>query len=781
MVKFGVGQPMTRVEDDRLITGHGRYTDDISFPGQVYAHLVRSPYAHAKLGAIDIADALAAEGVLAVYTAADFDAAGYGEVPNVAYAMVKNRDGSPMFKTTRPILARDRVRYAGDPIAVVIATSEALARDAGELVMADYDELPVIVDTQAAASPDAPVIWDENSSNIVYDWELGDEAALAEAKAKAAHVTRVELINNRIVVAAMEPRSAIGQYDEQADKYTLHAGSQGVHGMRARIAEICLKIPVEKLRVVSDDVGGGFGMKTFAYNEYPIVLFAAKQLGRPVKWTGDRSESFLSDTQGRDHVTEAEIAFDADGHILGVDVRTIANLGAYQSQFAAFIPTLAPRGMHVGVYKVPVLYNRVRAVMTNTVPVDAYRGAGRPEASYVIERLMDAAARELGIGPDELRRRNFVPAADMPYDNKPSLPFDSGDFDRNLTDALAGSDFDTFETRRTASASAGKLAGIGISYYVERTAAGMTEFARLEVDGDGGMVHVYTGQQSNGQGHETVWTQYVSSRLGVDVEKIKVHAGDSEVLAGGAGTGGSKAVYMATGALGVASETLIQKGREVAANELEAAVIDVEFRGADGDPVFAVVGTDKRIDLFSVAKIAETQADLGELSADGEYDQKGNTFPNGAHVCEVEVDPDTGTLEIKKYTVVDDFGTVLNPLIVAGQVHGGIVQGLGQAMGEHTVYDNESGQLLTGSFQDYWMPRADDMPFFDFKYNEIPAISNALGVKGAGEAGTVGAPAAFISAVIDALKPLGVTSVDMPVTPQRLWRVMQDAKQQAAE
>ncbi|MEQ9146502.1 MAG: xanthine dehydrogenase family protein molybdopterin-binding subunit [Parvibaculaceae bacterium] len=781
MVKFGVGQPMTRVEDDRLITGHGRYTDDITLPDQVYAYIVRSPYAHARLGNIDVEDAQSAEGVLAVYTIADFDAAGYGEVPNVAYAMVKNRDGTPMYKTTRPILARDKVRYAGEPVAVVVATSAALARDAGELVMADYDDLPVIVDTEKAASPDAPVLWEENGSNVVYDWEMGDEAALADAKSAAAHVTRVRLINNRIVVNAMEPRSAIGAYDAAADKYTLYTGSQGVHGMRARIAEGCLNIPVEKLRVISDDVGGGFGMKTFAYNEYPIVLFAAKQLGRPVKWTGDRSESFLSDTQGRDHVTEAELALDADGHILGVEVQTIANLGAYQSQFAAFIPTLAPRGMHVGVYKVPALYNRVKAVMTNTVPVDAYRGAGRPEASYVIERLMDAAARELGIGPDELRRRNFIPADQMPYNNRPSLPFDSGDFDRNLTDALARSDFASFEERRSEAASRGKLAGIGLSYYVERTAAGMTEFARLEVDPDDGIVHVYTGQQSNGQGHETVWTQYVSSRLGLDVDKIKVHAGDSEVLAGGAGTGGSKAVYMATGALGVASDTLIEKGRELAANELEAAVVDVEFRGSDGEPVFAVVGTDRRIDLFDVARIASTQADLGEFAADGEYDQKGNTFPNGAHVCEVEVDPDTGTFEITRYTVVDDFGTVLNPLIVAGQVHGGIVQGLGQAMGEHTVYDEETGQLITGSFQDYWMPRADDMPFFDFTYNEIPAGSNAMGVKGAGEAGTVGAPAAFISAIIDALKPYGVTSIDMPVTPQKLWRVIQESGRQAAE
>ncbi|MEQ9519486.1 MAG: xanthine dehydrogenase family protein molybdopterin-binding subunit [Parvibaculum sp.] len=780
MVKFGVGQSMTRVEDDRLITGQGRYADDVRMDGQVYAVLVRSPYAHAKLGEVDVSEAKAANGVLGVYTIADFDAAGFGEVPNVAWAMVKNRDGTPMYKTTRPILARDRVRYAGEPVAVVIATSELLARDAAELVMVDYDELPVVVDTAKAVDVNAPVLFEEHGSNIVYDWELGDEADIRAAKAKAAHITKVSLVNNRIVVNAMEPRAALGVYDPAHEKYTLYAGSQGVHGMRARLADGCLNVPVEKLRVVSDDVGGGFGMKTFVYNEYPIVLFAAKALQRPVKWTGDRSESFLSDTQGRDHVTDAELMLDKDGIILGVDVRTIANLGAYQSQFAAFIPTLAPRGMHTGVYKVPALYNRVKAVMTNTVPVDAYRGAGRPEASYVIERLMDAAGRETGLGANEIRRRNFIPAGEMPYNVRPSLPFDSGDFDRNLTDALAKSDYDGFQARRGHAAARGKYAGIGISYYVERTAAGMTEFARLEVDGENDLVHVYTGQQSNGQGHETVWTQYVASRLGVDVEKIKVHAGDSEVLAGGAGTGGSKAVYMATGALGVASDNLIEKGRAIAANELEAAVIDIEFRGSDGDASFAVVGTDRRIGLFDVAKISATQVDLEEFSADGEYDQKGNTFPNGAHVCEIEIDGDTGAFAITRYTVVDDFGMILNPLIVAGQVHGGIVQGLGQAMGEHAVYDDESGQLLTGSFQDYWMPRADDMPFFDVSYNEIPARSNELGVKGAGEAGTVGAPAAFISAVIDALQPFGVTSVDMPVTPQKLWRLIAQGKANAA-
>lgn len=780
MVKFGVGQPMTRVEDDRLITGQGRYADDVRMDGQAYAVLVRSPYAHAKLGEIDVSDAKAAQGVLGVYTIADFDAAGFGEVTNAAWAMVKNRDGTPMYKTTRPILARDRVRYAGEPVAVVVATSELLARDAAELVMVDYDELPVVVDTARAAESDAPVLFEEHGSNVVYDWELGDEDAIQEAKSKAAHVTKVSLINNRIVVNAMEPRAALGVYEAASEKYTLYTGSQGVHGMRARLADGCLNVPVEKLRVVSDDVGGGFGMKTFVYNEYPIVLFAAKALGRPVKWTGDRSESFLSDTQGRDHVTEAELMLDKEGLILGVDVRTIANLGAYQSQFAAFIPTLAPRGMHTGVYKVPALYNRVKAVMTNTVPVDAYRGAGRPEASYVIERLMDAAARETGLGAAEIRRRNFIPASEMPYNVRPSLPFDSGDFDRNLTDALAKSDYDGFEARRKDAASRGKYAGIGISYYVERTAAGMTEFARLEVDAEHDLVHVYTGQQSNGQGHETVWTQYVASRLGVDVEKIKVHAGDSEVLAGGAGTGGSKAVYMATGALGVASDNLIEKGRAIAANELEAAVVDVEFRGSDGDPSFGIVGTDRRIGLFDVARIAATQVDIEDFSADGEYDQKGNTFPNGAHVCEIEIDGDTGAFAITRYTVVDDFGMILNPLIVAGQVHGGIVQGLGQAMGEHAVYDEDSGQLLTGSFQDYWMPRADDMPFFDVNYNEIPARSNELGVKGAGEAGTVGAPAAFIAAVIDALQPFGVKRVDMPVTPQKLWRLMASAHVDAA-
>lgn len=780
MVKFGVGQSVKRVEDERLVTGGGKYADDFRLPGQAYMVIVRSPYAHAKITSIDVEDAKAAPGVIDIITGQELQDAGLGEVSNAAIAMIKQRDGSPGFKTTRHVLAVDRVRHAGNAIVAVIAETEMQARDAAELVMIDFDELPVIVDTEAAADPSSPVIWEENGSNVAYDWGKGDEGATDEALSGAHHVTKLKLINNRIVVNAMEPRAALAAYDKESDRYTLHVPSQGVHGMRDRIANDTLKIAPEKLRVITEDVGGGFGMKTFVYPEYPLALYAAKKLGRPVKWTADRAESFLTDTQGRDHVTEAQIALDEEGHILGIKIDTIANLGAYQSQFGAFIPTMAPRDMQAGVYKVPAIYNRVRAVLTNTVPVDAYRGAGRPEASYLIERLMDKAGHETGLGPAEIRRRNFIPSEEMPYDKKPSLPIDSGDFNRNLTDVLAKADYEAFAKRRAEKAKEGKLLGMGLAYYVERTAAGMSEFAQLMVDVEANVVHAYTGSQTNGQGHETVWMQYISSRLGLDAEQIVVHSGDSDVLPGGAGTGGSKAVYMSTGALGVASDTLIEKGKQIAANELEASLADIEYRGADGEPVFAVVGTDKRIDLFEVARKAESQTDSEVLEAAGEYKEAGNSYPNGAHVCEVEIDRETGAFHILRYIAVDDFGHVINPMIVDGQVHGGIVQGLGQAMGERTVYDTDSGQLLTGSFQDYWMPRADDLPFFETSYNEIPSKNNQLGVKGAGEAGTVGAPSVFINAVLDALRPLGVETVDMPVTPYALWQAIHGKGEKAA-
>ncbi|MEN6543649.1 xanthine dehydrogenase family protein molybdopterin-binding subunit [Parvibaculum sp.] len=779
MVKFGVGQPMRRVEDERLVTGKGKYTDDLALDGQAHAFMVRSPHAHARILSIDTEDAMNAPGVLAVWTGADAEREGLGIVASPAADMLKNSDGTPIFKTTRHLIARDTVRYAGDTVALIVAETLNQARDAADLLVIDYETLPSVADTAGALAPDAPVVWPEAGSNLAYDWSLGDEAAAGAALKQAAHVTRIKLINNRIVVNAMEPRAALGVYDATRDHYTLYSPSQGVHSMRNFIAQFSLKIPVEKLRVVTEDVGGGFGMKTFVYPEYPLVLFASRKLGRPVKWTGDRSDAFLTDSQGRDHVTEASLALDKDGHILSIEVDTIANLGGYQSQFGPFIPSLAPRNMQVGVYKVPVLYNRVRAVYTNTVPVDAYRGAGRPEASYLIERLMDQAGRETGLGPVEIRRRNFIPASEMPYHGGASLPFDSGDFERNLNDALVKADVAGFEARRAAAAKEGKIRGIGLSYYVERTAAGMSDYARIAIDGENGTVHVWTGQQTNGQGHETAWTQFLANRLGLDVEKIKVHLGDSDVLPGGAGTGGSKAIYLVTGAIGDASDKLIEKGREIAANELEAAKADIEYRGSEGEPVFAVAGTDRKIDLFAVARLAEGQADVGELSGDGEYNQKGNTFPNGAHVCEVEIDPETGVYKIVRFTAVDDFGHILNPLLVAGQVHGGIVQGLGQAMGEHAVFDNETGQLITGSLMDYWLPRADDVPFFDISYNEIPSTSNALGVKGAGEAGTVGAPAAFINAVIDALKPYGIESIDMPVTPQKLWALINGARRAA--
>jgi len=779
-MKFGVGQSVRRVEDDRLVIGKGRYTDDITIEGQAHAYMVRSPHAHANIVAIDTSDAKNAPGVIAVITGEDLLSENLGSLPCPMTAYIKNRDGSDMYSTYRPFIAQGRVRHVGDTVAMIVAETLNQAKDAADLLVIDYEALPATADTAGALDAQAPVIWDEIGSNLAFDWASGDEKAVTQAFAKAAHVTKVNLINNRIVVNAMEPRAAIGVYDASRDHYTLYTGTQGVHLMRTMIANNSLKIAPEKLRVVTDEVGGGFGMKTFPYVEYPLVLFASKKLNRPVKWTGDRSDAFVTDTQGRDHVTEAELALDKDGKILGVRVNTIANLGGYLSLYAPFVPTLAPNGMHVGVYNVPALFTHVRGVYTNTVPVDAYRGAGRPEASYVIERLIDTAAHELGIAPAELRDRNFVRKEEM---GKPvsgaTLPFDSGDFHLNLSQAMEKSDWAGFAARRAESQRKGRLRGIGISYYVERTPGGSTDNARVVVSSSDGLVHVYPGTQTNGQGHETAWAQVTADKLGVDFEKIRVHAGDTETLTYGGGTGGSKSLYMAAGAINAASDMLIDRGKQLAANELSAPIADIEYRGEYGDASFAVSGTDRKISLFAVARIAETQANTGEFGAEGVHKQDKGSYPNGAHICEVEVDPETGVYEIVRFTAVDDFGRVVNPLLLAGQVHGGIVQGLGQAMGEHAVYDKETGQLITGSFMDYWMPRADNFPHFDLSYNEIPALGNALGVKGAGEAGTVGAPASLVNAMIDALSAYGVTSIDMPITPLKVWQAVQNGSQAA--
>jgi carbon-monoxide dehydrogenase large subunit len=775
MAKFGVGQPVTRTEDNRFLTGHGRYTDDLSFPGQAHAVMVRSPHAAARIRSIDLSAAKAVPGVLGAWSGADAMAAGLGVLP--CLAMLPNKDGSEMVPTVRPLIAVDRVRFVGDTVAFIVAETLAIARDAAELVEVDYEVLPSVTDTAAALQSGAAAVWDEVPNNLALDWEIGDRAAVDAAFAKAAHVTTVDLVNNRAVCCAMEPRAANAIYDAEANRTTLYCCTQGTHLIRGVLAQAALNIPPEELRVVTYDVGGGFGTKAFPYAEYPLVAFAAKALRRPVKWTGDRSDAFLTDLHGRDHVTRASIALDANHKFLGVKVETVAAMGAYLSAFAPFIPTFSGAQMHVGTYAIPSFYTGVKLVYTNTTPVDAYRGAGRPEAAYVIERLVDAAAREVGISGAEIRRRNFIPADAFPFSTSSGLVYDSGDFQRNLDDALAMADEAGFAARKAESKRKGLARGLGIAYYIEKTGADPNEFAEVTVGADG-VVTAHVGTQSTGQGHETAFAQMLADRLGVPFDQIRIEMGDSDRLKGGNGTGGSRSLALGGGAIMNAGDAAVDKGKEFAAEALEVAAADISY--AEGK--YRVVGTDKTIDLFAVAKIAASKGNEPGLVADAVYVQEANTFPNGCHVCEVEVDPATGVIDIVRYSVCDDFGKVVNPLLLAGQVHGGIVQGIGQALTENVVYDPDSGQMLTGSFMDYCPPRADLVPSFAFKTNEIPCRTNPMGIKGAGEAGTIGAPPALVNAVVDALAEHGIRHIDMPLTPLRVWQAVQgSATRQAAE
>ncbi len=767
-MKFGIGQSVLRREDPRLLTGQGRYTADLYFDKQAYAFVLRSPYAHAVMNSIDTEAAKKADGVLGVWTAEDVAAAGLNPIPCLAAGMVKNRDGSAITAPAyRPILASERVRHVGDSVALIVAETLAQAKDAAELIDIDYDDRPVVTSARDALAEDAPLVFQEHGTNQVFDWSIGDEQAAQKAFDEAAHVVELNLVNNRIVVNAMEPRAAVGVYDKEKDHYTLHVCTQGVHLMRNVLAGMVMGIKPEQLRLITGDVGGGFGMKTFLYSEYPLVLFAAKQLNRPVKWVGERSDAFVTDTQGRDNFTHAEIALDKEGKFLAVRAETIANMGGYLSQFGPFIPTLANAGMHVGAYAVSAFYHRVRGVLTHTTPVDAYRGAGRPEASYVIERLVDAAARELDIAPDALREKNFVQPDQMGKTSGPTLPFDSGDFARVMNDAVERADVKGFEKRRK-DAPDGFLCGLGMAYYVERTPGNSQEFARIVVDKKG-VANIYAGTQSNGQGHETAWAQIVTEKLGIHPDHIVVHSGDTETLSGGGGTGGSRSLYMANGALDVASEDLIEKGKQAAAKMLGVEEDQTSFRAGDVErdelPAFLASGSNRVITLADLAQQAP-------LEAKGTFSSDHGTYPNGCHICEVEIERTTGITRLTRYTVADDFGKILNPLLVAGQVHGGIVQGLGQAMGEEAVFDQDNGQLLSGSFMDYQMPRAADVVNFDLAFHEIPCGNTPIGSKGCGEVGSIGACPAFVNAVIDALAPLGVKTIDMPLTPKKVWHAI---------
>ncbi len=782
MAKFGIGQPVLRTEDKRFITGTGRYTDDINLDGQVYVSFVRSPYAHAEITAIDITDARAADGVLGVLTGQDLLDGGVGDLP--CNAPIPNRDNSSMVMTSHPALARGRVRHVGDPVVAVIAETPLQAKDAAELVMIDYAELPANADTARALAPDAPQIWDQVPRNLACDWEIGNEAAVDAAFADADRVVEVDLINQRVVVNSMEPRMAIGAIDDQG-RYTLYTSSQGVHSLRGLIAERVFKVEPSQVHVITPDVGGGFGMKIFLYAEYVVALYAARRFGRPVKWTSERTEAFMSDSQGRDHVTKAKVALDADGRFLALKVHTIANLGAYLSTFGPFIPTAAGTQMLAGVYATPAIYAHVEAVYTNTVPVDAYRGAGRPEANYVMERVVNAVAIELGLSQDEIRRRNFIKPDQMPFKSALGHTYDSGDFEATMEKAMAMADYAGGEARKAQARARGKLYGLGMAYYIEACAGGNPETSRIEFDQDGARVRLLIGTQNNGQGHETAYAQIIAENLGIPFENVQVVQGDSDLIATGGGTGGSRSVPVGGAATEAAAHAVIEKGKRIAGEMLEAAAGDIEF----DDGTFAIAGTDRAVGIMQVAAEARKGTGLADdedhsLDASGTFQPPSATFPNGCHICEVEIDEDTGRVRIEKYSIVDDFGQVINPQMLLGQVHGGTVQGLGQALLENTIYDTESGQLTTGSFMDYCMPRADDTPFIAFDMNNVPCTTNPLGLKGAGEAGAIGAPPAIINAVIDALRPFGITSIDMPATPERVWRAIQNAKvahPQAAE
>ena len=795
MLKFGVGQSATRLEDQRLLTGHGTYTSDINLDGQAYGVVVRSPHAHARFSSVDTLAAKAAPGVLAVYTADDVKVAGLKSIPFMR--AFDNIDGSKVFSPTRDILAVDVVRHVGHPVAIVVAETLSQAQDAAELVEAAYEPLPSITDTKRATDAGAPQVWDGAPNNVAFTWQLGNRKATDAAFEKADHIVRVDLVNNRVVVNSMETRAAIGHWDGK--RFTLYSPSQGVHFIQSEVADI-LGIKVDELRVVTNDIGGSFGMKTMIYPEQPLVLLAAHDLDRPVKWVSERTEAFVSDNQGRDQVNRAELALDADARFTGIRVRSIANLGAYYSNFGMYVPTLTGASLLSGVYTVPAIHVEVTGVFTHTVPTDAYRGAGRPEATYVVERLVDAAARQLKIDPAELRRRNLIPKDAMPYttaienvddddDGSPQIVFpqvvyDSGDFPRMMETALKHVDYQGFAARRDKAQSAGKLRGLGIAMFIENAGGyGRTHKAAVSVD-DKGDVKVVIGTQAMGQGIATGYAQVIADNLGVENARVNVIMGDTDLVMIGSARGRtSGSTGMAVG--GVACEraalALIENGKRIAAEVLEASFADIKF--SDGD--FSVVGTDRRVGLVQVAVAATDPkyAADGEqpgLSGEGEFTTRVPTFPNGCHVCEVEIDRDTGTLDIVKFVACDDIGTVVNPLLAGGQVSGGIVQGIGQAVHEGCVYKPESGQLLSGSFMDYCLPRAGDLPAFEMNFiDDIPCTTNPMGIKGAGEVGSMGAPPAVVHAVLDALSAFNVSAIDMPVTQEKIWRLMNGNAQTA--
>ncbi|WP_158814386.1 xanthine dehydrogenase family protein molybdopterin-binding subunit [Methylocapsa sp. S129] len=781
MSATGIGASVKRTEDIRFITGKGHYTDDINRHGQAYAYFLRSPHAHATINKIDASAALKAPGVVAIFTGDDIAADKVGGL--ICGWMIHSKDGSPMKAGAHPALAQGKVRYVGDHVAVVIADTYAQAREAGEKIVVDYGVLPAATDTATTAKPGAPQVHDVAPNNTVYNWHIGDKAATDAAFAAAAHVTKLDLINNRLIPNAMEPRAAVGEYDSGTDALTLYTTSQNPHVARLVLSAFIGIAPEHKLRVIAPDVGGGFGSKIFIYAEETVCVWAAKKIDRPVKWTADRTEAFLSDAHGRDHVTHAELALDVGGKITGLRVHTIANLGAYLSTFSSSVPTYLYGLLLSGQYNIPAIYCEVDAVYTNTAPVDAYRGAGRPEATFVVERIVEIAARQLGRDPGEFRRANFVTS--FPHQTPVILAYDAGNYGGALDKALALADYKGIGARKAASAAKGKLRGIGFSAYIEAcglapsaavgslgAGVGLWESAEVRVNPIG-TVEVLTGSHSHGQGHETTFAQLVSQRLGIPFENVSIVHGDTDKVQMGMGTYGSRSGAVGMSAVSKALDKIEAKAKKVAGHVLEASEQDIEFK----DGKFTVKGTDKAIDFASVALQAyiahkfngqELEPGLKETAF---WDPTNFTFPAGVHICELEIDPETGVTTIDRWTAVDDFGALINPMIVEGQVHGGVAQGIGQAMLEGAVY-NGDGQLLTASFMDYCMPRADDLPSFRVETIETRCPSNPLGIKGCGEAGAIAAPPAVINAITDAV---GHEDVAMPATAQVIWRAAQKA------
>jgi carbon-monoxide dehydrogenase large subunit len=768
-ISNGIGVSVPRIEDEALLTGMGRFIDDINMPGQAHAHFVRSPYAHAKILGIDSAAVLEEPGVIAVFTGADMDQDGVGAINGSA--PVENRDGSPLFVPKRSSIATDVARYAGETVAVVIAETAAQAADAAELLDIDYEELPSVTNTAGAIADAAPVIWDETGSNVALDWETGDRAATDAAFGRAAHVTQIDLVNNRIMVGATEPRGVVASYDPLSRRYTVYTPTQGNMPVHTAMADPGLGVPLSDIHLITPDVGGGFGIKNGIYPEQIVIPWAAKKIGRPIKWYPSRSDAFLTDYHARDHVMHAELALDADRKFLAIRCMTTSSMGAYHTGGAAIIPTKGGTRMLTNVYRIDTVFAETVCVFTNNTPTAAFRGAGKPEFCYMVERLVDNAARETGLDPAELRRRNLVAASEMPHTTPTGLVFDSGDFEDNMTQALALAGQDTLAERKQRAADDGKLLGFGYAVYTEPDGF-MDNRVGMQFDNQGIVTVTLTGQ-TNGQGHATVFSQIVASQLGLPFDNIHVVQGDSDRIGHGSGTGGSRTTTVAGAGIVQSSEQIIEKGKRIAAQMLEASADDIEFQSGQ----FVIAGTDRSVDLVTVAKASFSSASVpdGEglgLEGNAHYVARAYNYPCGCHVAEVEIDKDTGYIKVTRYAMVSDFGTVINPMLLEGQLHGGVSNGLGQALSEEVVYDPDSGQLLTGSLMDYCMPRAIETPDFKWATTETTCLTNPLGVKGCGESGPTASMPAVVNAIVDALSEFGVMEIDMPVTAEKVWRAM---------